>query len=57
MTKRSTLIYQFNSLTSKASMVYDLRELLQEEELFRNKLKDFKNIRIKSPKLEILQTN
>ena len=57
MNKNSTLIYQFNSLKSNAPLIFDLQELLREEDQLRQKLKNFKQIRLKSPKIEILQKN
>ena len=57
MNKSSTLIYQFNSLQSNVPVVFDLQELLKAEYILKRKLKNFKHIRLKSPKIEVLQSN
>ena len=53
MTKNSTLIYQF--IYKKKNFIYNLQELLEEEWLLKNKLKEFKEIRLKSPQIEVLK--
>ena len=55
MNKNSTLIYQFNSLKSDSPLIFDLQKLLREETKLRQKLRNFKQIRLKSPKIEIFQ--
>ena len=55
MNKNSTLIYQFNSLKNALPIVFDLQELLRDEEKLRHQLRNFKQIKLKSPKIEILQ--
>jgi len=57
MNKNSTLIYQFNSFKSKNPIVFDLQELLKDEDLLRKELRNFKHIRLKSPQIKILQHN
>ncbi len=57
MNKKSTLIYQFNSLNINSTIIFDLQELLIEEEKLRQKLKDLKRIKLKSPEIRVLQKN
>ncbi len=57
MNKNSTLIYQFNSLKSSSPIIFDLQKLLREEDKLRHELRNFKQIRLKSPKIEILKKN
>ena len=53
MTKNSTLIYQF--IFNKKTQIYNLQELLEEDWQLKNKLKEFKEIRLKSPEIEVLK--
>lgn len=55
MNKKSTLIYQFNSLKNSSAIVFDLQEFLVEEDKLRQELKNLRNIRLKSPEIKILQ--
>lgn len=55
MNKNSTLIYQFNSFKNSQPIVFDLQELLRDEEKLRHQLRNFKQIKLKSPEIEILQ--
>ena len=55
MNKNSTLIYQFNSLKDSSPIVFDLQQLLRDEEILRVQLRDLKKVRLKSPKIEVLQ--
>lgn len=55
MNKNSTLIFHFNTLTDSKPLIFDLQQLLRDEEQLKLKLKNFKNIRLKSPKIEIFK--
>ena len=57
MNKISTLIFHYNSLTDSKPILFDLQQLLRDEEQLRFELKNFKNIRLKSPKIEIFENN
>ncbi len=57
MNRKSTLIYQFNSLTNSVPLIFDLQELLREDEELKAKLKNFNRIIIKSPSIEVLNRN
>ena len=53
MTRNSTLIYQF--INNEEAQIYNLQELLEDEYLLKNKLKNLQKIRIKSPQVEIIR--
>lgn len=54
MNRKSTLIYQFNSLTNTVPLIFDFQELLRDDAKLKVKLKNFNRIVIKSPQIEIL---
>ena len=53
MTRNSTLIYQI--INKKDTYIINLQELLKEESLLKNNLKSLKNIRLRSPQIEIIK--
>jgi len=57
MTKKFTLIYQFNSFNYSAPTIFDLQEFLAEEKKFRKEFKKLHLTRLKSPPIKILQQN
>jgi len=57
MNKTFTLIYQFSSLKNKKPIVFDLQQLLKDEEEIRQELQKTNRFVLKSPPIEVLQKN
>lgn len=55
MNKKSTLIYQFNTLNPSTNVLFDLNEFLKEEAQMKDRLKGLRKLKLKSPRIKVLE--
>ncbi len=55
MNRKSTLIYQFNTINASHDVLFDLNDLLKAEEEMRIRLKGLKKFKLKAPKIKVLE--